>query len=280
MGEGKSDGEWRHTPVELRAGKAAACVEWSPDGDRFAVGLHSKDVAICYFEKILGHFVSKKVGAHNKPNGHQAAVRSLAWHPNAKFLATASTDRHCRVFDVNPEAEDFGNAELNEDTGAWVNAVAFSPGDGRVLAFAGQDSTIRFKDLGQGPQSAVAVVRWKRLPFVSLTFVGGERTLVACGYDCSPVLFRLQDNRGWEAVGSVDTAARPNNPKSMSHQSSFEASRALFKAQGTKDLKGRDDEATTTVHQNTITACSALSGVSFSTSGLDGQVVVWVLAAS
>lgn len=271
----RGGGAWRSVLVELRAPRAALCVAWSPNGARFAVGLASKDVALCHFEGAVNCWVAKKIGRA------RAAVGAVAWHPTSQFLATGSTDRRCSVYDVN-EAGDapFGAAQLTEDAGAWVNAVAFSP-SGRVLAFAPQDSSVHFKDLGRGREAQVVAARWRQLPFLQVCFVSDERTLVACGFDCIPVLFRLQAEGRWMAVGSLDAGPRPAM-SNASKRDSFEGARNLFRTNtqtGRASLHAMRDEApATTCHTNTITGCAALGMERFSTSGLDGRVVVWELA--
>lgn len=53
-------GLWRPTVVELAAPRATLCVEWAPNGERFAVGLASRDVAICYYRPELQCWVAMK----------------------------------------------------------------------------------------------------------------------------------------------------------------------------------------------------------------------------
>lgn len=274
--KGAVDG-WRKVSVELRAPRAALCVAWSPNGARFAVGLASKDVALCQYESVVNCWVAtKKVGRA------KAAVQALAWHPSSQFLATGSTDRHCAVFDVNESGDPpFGESQLREDAGAWVNAVAFSP-SGRVLAFVAQDSCVRFKDLGGGRGAEVLVARWRQMPFLSVVFVGDERTVVACGYDCVPVLFRLESEGHWSTIGILDAGPKaPSAAFLTSKRDSFEGAMNLFRTTTTTGRASihtqRDEAPSTTSHTNTITQCTALGRDRFSTCGLDGQVVVWEL---
>ncbi|CAE6962412.1 ARPC1B [Symbiodinium natans] len=208
----------------MEIGGAALCAAWAPDGERFAVGLASKDTAVCHYEPQVTAWVASKVGKS------KAAITALAWHQSSQYLATGSTDRHLRVYDVTVTEEGHGpgfNAlQVTEDASAWVNAIAFSRSN--VLAFACQDATVRFKSLAGGPDAAVEVVRWKSLPFLDLAFVGRNEAPTA-----SP-LMKLGDS---EAL-----------PR-------------------------------TSEHTNTITGCRALSDGRFSTSSLDGTVLVWELSA-
>lgn len=277
-----AEGAWHHMPVELKAPRAATCVLWSASGERFAAGLQSREVALCSYNALVNSWVAKKVGTA------AAAVRCVAWHPKFDFLAAGSMDCHCRVYNVNADDEDFGKEEVDEDAGAWLNTVAFSS-TGRVLAFATQDSAVSFKDLTGGPDAPLTKIRWRGLPFLSITFVGGDRELVACGYDCAPVLFRCADGV-WEAAATLDASVRavPAVVSATAKRDSFEGARAHFRSmasQGSRgSIGGRDDakEALASyVHSNTITNCTPLVDRPgcFATSGLDGQIVMWSLAA-
>lgn len=242
---------WEPSIVELKSQRAANCVEWSPDGSKFAVGLSSKEVAICTYNEEHDVWGPKKIGKF------KAAVGTLAWHPNGSYLATGSADRQVHIYDSAS-----GESQLDGDMGAWVNGIAFSE-SGRFVAVVPHDSTVRFKDLNAGAGGELQRVRWKGLPFLKCAFLS-DSLLVACGFDKVPVLFKLAGN-SWQVVGSIDAA-----PK---------ASTAQFAQAGFNKFKGgggQDDGKAT--HLNTITSVRALGGNKFSTSGLDGQVVLWELS--
>jgi actin related protein 2/3 complex subunit 1A/1B len=46
------NGSWRHTLVLLRINRAATCVKWSPEENKFAVGSGARLISICYFEQV------------------------------------------------------------------------------------------------------------------------------------------------------------------------------------------------------------------------------------
>lgn len=247
--------------VELRASRAGMCVSWSPDGQRFAVGLASKEVAVCHFDEAVRMWISKK-----KIGKSKASVSSLSWHPSSAYLAIGAFDRRMSVLDVE-DGESFGQQQMQEDCGCWVNDVAFSPSGG-TIAFVAQDSTVRFKELAKGPDGPVEVVQWRKYPFLQALFLTDDM-LVAFGFDNMPVL--LQKTGGaWQIVGSLDSGPEKAVSKSKSQ---FGDAQAAF-----KNMKIGEEKETSTTHTNTITSVTRLGETRFSTSALDGQVIVWELS--
>ena len=87
------DGQWKYTLVLLRINRAATCVRWSPEENKFAVGSGAKCISVCYYEKDNDWWVAKHI---KKPL--KSTITCLDWHPNNILIAAGSTDFKVRVY--------------------------------------------------------------------------------------------------------------------------------------------------------------------------------------
>jgi serine/threonine protein kinase len=79
--------------------------------------------------------------------GHANTVRSVAFSPNGKRLATGSGDRTVKLWDATTGQE----LATLKGHGDWVNSVAFSP-DSKRLATGSEDQTVRLWDAVTGQE--------------------------------------------------------------------------------------------------------------------------------
>ena len=182
--------------------------------------------------------------------------------------------------DDRPEASVWGErlpfntvcGEYLNDSAGWIHAVSFSP-SGDALAFAAHDSsiTVVYPSGPEQPPRAMISISTQTLPFTSLIW-NGDAEIIAAGYDCEPYRFRGGE-QGWELVGSVEAK------RGAGAAVQEESARNMFRQM---DLRGKakDDTQLHTTHQNTINTIRVYSGNSgavqqFSTSGVDGRVVIW-----
>ena len=219
----------------------------------------------------------------------RSTITTLSWHPNSVLIAAGSTDSHARVFsgfikgiDDRPEPSVWGErlpfntvcGEYLNDSAGWIHGISFSP-SGDALAFTAHDSSITVVyPLGpEQPPRAMINISTLLLPFTSLIWTS-EDQIVAAGYDCEAMRFQGSES-GWELVGPVETKARPGLSNAR-EDSALQMFRQM-------DLRGKtkDDTQLTTTHQNTISTVRVYEGGGggnvrkFSTSGVDGRVVVW-----
>lgn len=277
----QSDGQWKPTLVILRINRAATCVKWSPQENKFAVGSGARTISVCYFEQENDWWVSKHI---KKPI--RSTITCLDWHPNNILVAAGSTDFKARVFsayikEVEPKPEatnwgkkmTFGNlmSEFSESGCGWIHSISFSA-SGEKLAWIGHDSSICVATAG----GEMLRVRTKFLPFLSLAYISEDRMVVG-GHDCCPMVFAFTGN-DIQFVAKIDS----------------EKKQAVTKFSAMKHFMDRDKKATTseqtdtelgTLHQNTISQVSIHTGDKgncsrITTSGADGKLINWDLDRS
>ncbi|KAF5272686.1 hypothetical protein FQA39_LY07713 [Lamprigera yunnana] len=277
--------KWKPTLVLLRINRAATCVKWSPDENKFAVGSGARLISVCYFESENDWWVSKHI---KKPI--RSTITSIDWHPNNVLLVAGSTDYKVRVFsayikDIEkvPEATPWGNkmplgqlmAEFPNSTsggGGWIHSVSFSP-DGNKVCWVGHDSTINIADATRG--NATFKLKTEFLPFLSCTWIS-NRCVLSAGHSCMPVLYTLDSNGQLVFGAKLDTSQK----KEASGLSAMKKFQSLDK-QARVEIS---DTSLDSIHQNAITCLCIYEGTKtnstkFSTSGLDGQLVIWNLSS-
>ncbi len=102
----------------------------------------------------------------NTLRGHTWVVYSVAYSPDGKTLASGSSDRTVRLWDV---ATGKNAAILEARGGDWVTSVAWSP-NGKALASGGYDGTVRLWNVAsrtnvatlEGHKDCVTSVAWRR----------------------------------------------------------------------------------------------------------------------
>ncbi|GJP36965.1 hypothetical protein CLOM_g21429 [Closterium sp. NIES-68] len=294
--------EWRAALVILRLNRAALCVAWSPQENKFAVGSGSKTVSVCYYDDENSWWVSKVIRKK-----HASSVTSVAWHPNNLLLATTCTDNKCRIFSatikgVDPKSSEssssggfsgkFGEQLLQLDLAfGWTFGAKWSP-SGANLAFVGHDSTIHFIN-DVGPSLTLHSISLRYLPLRDVLFLS-DRLLVAAGFDYNPILFSADANGTWTFVRVLDDAEEPSSTatgtalsakdpfgRSMERGNSLRSSLTDAAPNAPSNPDSELSKGPSTVHQDCITCIRPLGSADdsiiqqFSTSGLDGKVVVW-----
>lgn len=276
--------QWRPELVVLRINRAATCVKWSPNEQKFAIGCGQRCICVCYYEPEQCFWVAKHIKKQIK-----STTLCLDWHPSSALLAAGGTDFKCRLFGayikevdgsiqqtmpwaakVNP-AECI--AEYTAQNHGWVHACAFNA-SGSMLAFAAHDSTLYVVNSENNVQETISL-RTTFLPFLTLKFISNN-SLVAAGHDCYPVCFGLNGNK-LQLLEKLDITLNKTSSITTSAKNLF----------GSIDRTNQDQSTVTAInyiHQNSIKQVNVYKEdngkvTHFSTCSLDGLVVIWDLNA-
>lgn len=288
----KEKEEWVPTLVILRLNRAALCVQWSPAENKFAVGSGAKTVCICYYEQENNWWVSKLIRKK-----HDSSVTSVAWHPNNILLATTSTDGKCRVFSTFIKGVDKKGSESSTSSGSkfgeqiiqldlsysWAFGVKWSP-SGKTLAYVGHNSMIYFVD-DVGPSPLAQSVAFRDLPLRDVLFVS-EKVVIGVGFDCNPMVFAADDSGLWCFVKFLEERQTPSTNARYGSQASGAFGKLYGQSKyGFANDTADDSNTTRRAHENCITSIVPLKKgkdlkvTRFSTSGIDGKVVIWELGS-
>ncbi|XP_072029789.1 LOW QUALITY PROTEIN: actin-related protein 2/3 complex subunit 1A-A-like [Amphiura filiformis] len=269
--------EWKPTLVILRINRAATCVKWSPEENKFAVGTGARLICVCHFDEEHDWWVSKHV---KKPI--RSTVTSIDWHPNNVLFAAGSTDFKARVFsgyikDIEDKPSStpwgakmtFGNVmQEYGGGGGWVHSVCFDA-SGNRLAWVGHDSTVNIVNTS-ADVGVVQTIKTNLLPFLNCVWAG-PTSLVVGGHDCELYMYTV-DGTGKPTLGgklAVEAKAKTGKLSAM----------AKFKQLDSKATTEQDTQKSST-HQNSITQLSIHTGakeavVKLTSTGADGLMVNW-----
>jgi len=282
----QDDGTWKQSLVLLRINRAATCVKWSPEENKFAVGSGARLISVCYFEEGMDWWVAKHI---KKPI--RSTITAIDWHPNNCLLAAGSSgfktrvySAYCKEVEEKPSSTPWGSkmpfqnmmAEFSNSPngGGWIHSVSFS-GDGNRLAWVAHDSSISVADAtkGDAPNFTVYRLPTNELPLLSCVWLS-PNTLVAAGHGCKPLAYKVDASGEISFMSSLESEKAGSGFKSKGAMAMFQ----------NLDKHGAESSETSlkTTHQNQISCIQILAGNKdgadkISTSGGDGKVVVWEL---
>lgn len=166
--------------------KAVTALRVSPDGRWFASGAFADpndagdglEDSPCRLWSLDGREVAQI-------EGHSLGLSALAFSRDGNRLATASLDRTCRVWQIDPSGKADEIAVLSGHT-LSVTCVDFSP-DGKLVASGSRDNSVRLWDAETGDQ--VAELKHHYLEVKSVAFTSDGTRLLSCGRDRSIVIW-------------------------------------------------------------------------------------------
>ncbi|KAE8662807.1 Actin-related protein 2/3 complex subunit 1A [Hibiscus syriacus] len=295
--------EWVPTLVILRLNRAALCVQWSPKGIplatvdpfhlRILLATTSTDGKCRVFSTFIKGVDTResKTGSSSDPKFGEGSAVSLTFFQckeELTFSFSSSTLTQQQILQLDLSS-------------SWAFGVNWSP-SGNTLAYVGHNSMIYFvDDVGPSPLAQNVAVRY--LPLRDVLFVS-EKMVIGVGFDCNPMVFAADKSGLWSFIRFLgERKESSSGPKSGSQswkegkgvtevvENDGENGWVISEAFGKLYGQSRQGLSNDTVepskiqgaaHDNCINCIELLKQKGpktkrFSTSGMDGKVVIWDL---
>jgi WD40 repeat protein len=172
----------------------AFSIAWSPESSHLAVGTQAGPTQIWSLD--TGEILMEIEGS--------SPVISLAWHPQDDILTRGLLNGEIRLW--NPTSSALEITLLpDSQTRADANGLAWSA-DGRLLASAHQDLSVRIWDLSTGEQTSASLLSGHQGWVRAIAWSPGDQCLVSGGEDSR---LRIWDPVGGEMLTSLIHGTQP-----------------------------------------------------------------------
>ncbi|KAH9015816.1 hypothetical protein EDB84DRAFT_1567566 [Lactarius hengduanensis] len=122
--------KWSAMRFSIPTNNAVYSISIHPDGKKIAAGMSSSEAVV--ISVTTGRTLCQL-------GGHESNIRTVAYSPSGKRIATGCDDRRLRIFESENGALLFGPFELHSD---WIRSLAWSP-DGQRIVTGSDDKKVK-----------------------------------------------------------------------------------------------------------------------------------------